>query len=126
MSQSTASDARRRLAVGTPQHDRWLQGIVKTVLVLNLLDAIFTLVWVRAGLALEANLMIDRLVEGHALAFVAVKLGLVGLGSWLLWSRREHPTAVVAIFVAFLAYYLVLLYHLQYAATLVRSVLADV
>jgi hypothetical protein len=110
-----------RLPVGTPEHFRWLQGIVKTVLVLNLLDAIFTLVWVRFGFAREANLMIDRLVERHAVAFVAVKLGLVGMGSWLLWQRRHHATAVVAIFIAFLAYYLVLLYHVQYAATLVRS-----
>ena len=91
------------------------------MLVLNLLDAIFTLVWVRWGFAREANLMIDRLVESHALAFIAVKLGLVGMGSWLLWQRRDHATAVVAIFIAFLAYYLVLLYHVQYAATLVRS-----
>jgi hypothetical protein len=110
-----------RLALGTPEHYRWLHGIVKSVLVLNLLDAIFTLVWVKHGLAREANLMIDRLIEGHGLGFIAVKLSLVGMGSWLLWQRREHPTAVVAIFVAFLAYYLVLLYHLQYAATLVRN-----
>jgi len=110
-------------SIGTPQHFRWLHGIVKAVLVLNLLDAIFTLLWVRAGLAREANLMIDRLVEHHALAFFGVKLGLVGMGSWLLWTRRDRPAAVVAIFVAFLAYYLVLLYHIQYAATLVRSLL---
>jgi hypothetical protein len=107
--------------VGTPQHFHWLHGIVKTVLVLNLLDAIFTLVWVRWGFAREANLMIDRLVERHALAFIAVKLGLVGMGSWLLWQRRNHATAVVAIFIAFMAYYMVLIYHVQYAATLVRS-----
>jgi hypothetical protein len=55
------------------------------------------------------------------MAFFAVKLGLVGMGSWLLWRRRENPTAVVSIFIAFFVYYLVLLYHLQYAATLVRS-----
>jgi uncharacterized membrane protein len=120
---ASPSPRERRLVIGTPQHYGWLQGIVKTVLVLNLLDSIFTLLWVRAGLAREANLMIDRLVEHHAVAFVAVKLGLVGMGSWLLWSRRDRPTAVVAIFVAFLVYYLLLLYHLQYAATLVRSLL---
>src|SRR2546426_9830831 len=102
-----------RLPVGPPEHFRWLSGIVKTVLVLNLLDALFTLVWVRWGYAREANLMIDGLVERHAAAFLAVKLGLVGMGSWLLWQRRHHATAVVAIFVAFLAYYLVLLYHVQ-------------
>jgi len=107
--------------VGTHEHYNWLHGIVKAVLVLNLLDAMFTLVWVRAGLAQEANLMIDQLVNEHALAFFGVKLGLVGMGSWLLWKRRENATAVVSIFIAFLVYYGILLYHLHYAATLVRS-----
>jgi hypothetical protein len=120
-----ASEAVPRLRVGTPEHFRWLHGIVKTVLVLNLFDAVFTLVWVRFGYAREANLMIDRLVDQNAVGFVAVKLGLVGMGSWLLWQRRNHATAVIAIFVAFLAYYLVLLYHVQYAATLVRSLVEN-
>ena len=117
----TASRAEPRLHLGTPEHFRWLHGIVKTVLVLNLIDAIFTLVWVRYGFAREANLMIDRLVDQNAVGFFAVKLGLVGMGSWLLWQRRDHATAVIAIFIAFLTYYLVLLYHVQHAATLVRS-----
>jgi hypothetical protein len=114
-----------RFVLGTPEHYRWLHGIVKTVLVLNLLDAIFTLVWVQNGLAREANFLIDRLMAGYGIAFIAVKLGLVGMGSWLLWQRREHPTAVVAIFIAFGAYYLVLLYHVQYAATLVRNLVEN-
>jgi hypothetical protein len=110
-------------SVGTAQHFSWLQGIVKAVLVLNLLDALFTLVWVRAGLAREANPLIEQLVNEHAVGFVLVKLGLVGLGSWLLWNRRQRPGAVIAIFAAFLAYYFVLLYHLQYASGLVRQLL---
>ena len=121
MSESAPASPSSRVPVGTPEQFGWLHGIVKAVLVLNLLDAIFTLVWVRFGFAREANLMIDRLAERDALAFVAVKLGLVGMGSWLLWQRRHHAPAVVAIFIAFLTYYLVLLYHVQYAATLVRS-----
>lgn len=108
------------LVVGTPQHFRWLKGIVKWVLVLNLLDALFTLAWVRAGLAREANTLLDELVNDHAVGFVLIKLGLVSLGSWLLWNRRERPLAVIAIFIAFVLYYLVLLYHLQYASGLVH------
>ena len=112
------------LVVGTPQHFRWLDGIVKTLLVLNLLDALFTLVWVRAGLAQEANALMRDLVNDHAVLFVVTKLGLVSLGSLLLWRRRAHAGAVVAIFAAFLAYYLVLLYHLQYSSLLVRNLIA--
>lgn len=120
---SAAPPPSRCLAVGTAEHYRWLDGIVRCVLVLNLLDAIFTLWWVRWGLALEANLMIDRLIDDAPLVFVAVKLGLVGMGSWLLWRHRERGAAVVAIFVAFLAYYLILLYHLQYASHVVRQLI---
>jgi hypothetical protein len=110
--------------VGTPQHFRWLAGIIKTILVLNLFDAVFTLFWVRAGLALEANALLRNLVNEHAVLFVATKLGLVSLGSWLLWKRRAHAGAVIAIFIAFLAYYLVLLYHLQFSSLFARDLLA--
>jgi hypothetical protein len=111
-------------SVGTPEQLSWLTGIVIAVLVLNLLDALFTLVWVRAGLAVEANSLMRDLVENNAFLFVATKLALVSLGSLLLWRQRRHPIAVVAIFGVFLAYYLVLLYHLQYSSVLIRNTLA--
>ena len=104
--------------LGTPQHFRWLSGIVKWVLVLNLVDAVLTLLWVRLGLAAESNTLIDELVTENALAFIAVKLGLVGLGSWLLWNRRHSPLAVIGIFVVFVTYYGIFAYHVQYASGL--------
>jgi hypothetical protein len=114
-------EGRRGLELGTQEHFRWLHGIVKAVLVLNLLDALFTLVWVRAGLAREANVLIADLVTHNAVAFVLVKLGLVSAGSWLLWNRRDHSASVVGIFIAFLVYYGVLLYHLRYTGGLIRE-----
>lgn len=110
--------------VGTPEQIAFLTAIVKAVLVLNLFDAIFTLFWVRAGLATEANVLMSDLVVHHPVLFVATKLGLVSLGSLLLWWNRTNPVAVVAIFLVFLAYYFVLLYHLQYTSTLILNSLA--
>jgi len=107
--------------IGTEQHVRWLQGIVKAVIVLNGIDAVLTLLWVYAGLATEANPMLDRLLEHQPVVFVCVKLGVVFGGSWLLWNRRNHPLAVVGLFTIFLVYYYVLLYHLEYAGILLRS-----
>ena len=112
------------MRVGTPQQFGWLDGIVKTVLVLNLLDAIFTLVWVWAGLAREANVLMRDLVNEHPVLFVLAKLTLVSLGSLVLWQRRTNAVAVVAIFAAFLAYYWILLYHLQYSSLLIRHLIA--
>lgn len=118
------AEAARLLRIGTQQQFRWLEGIVKAVLVMNLLDAILTLFWVRAGLAREANTLLDELVSDDALLFVAVKLSLVGMGSWLLWRRRSSPVAVVAIFVAFVAYYAILVQHVSYASGLLGLLLS--
>jgi formate hydrogenlyase subunit 3/multisubunit Na+/H+ antiporter MnhD subunit len=120
-----ATGTRSGLRIGTEQHFRWLHGIVKAVLILNLIDAVLTMVWVRFGFAEEANDLLDELVGEHAVLFVIVKLALVGMGSWLLWNRRQSPMSVVAIFGAFMTYYLLLLYHLQYASSLLGSLFGN-
>ena len=104
--------------IGKPAHFRWLAGIVRTVLVLNLCDAVLTLWWVETGFATEANPLIAETVEQHPVLFVVVKLTLVMASTWLLWRHRERPLAVVGIFAAFLVYYSILLYHLSFASFL--------
>jgi hypothetical protein len=106
--------------VGTPQHFRQLYGITKTIIVLNILDALFTLFWVGAGFAEEANVFLRDLVNHRPIVFVLVKAALVSLGSLLLWWRRRHPLAVVGLFTVFLAYYFILLYHLRFSNLFVR------
>jgi hypothetical protein len=110
--------------IGTPEHFSWLHGVVAVLLVLNLVDAIFTLIWVGSGLAREANPLLQDLVRQQPLGFAAAKLALVGLGSILLWGLRDRPLAVVAIFGAFIAYYAVLLHHLRFAGVLLGHWLA--
>ena len=112
---------RTPLAIGTPQHFRWLEGIVRAVLLLNLADALFTLLWIRGGLAAEANPLLFELAHRQPASFVAAKLTLVGLGSWLLWRQRHRPLAVIAIFVAFLAYYALLLAHVGFLGAVLRG-----
>lgn len=112
-------------SIGTPAHFRWLNGILKAVIVLNLADALLTLFWVRAGLATEANPLLSTIVAEHAVLFVLGKLSLVSLGSYLLWNRRDHPLAVVGIFAVFLTYYGVLLFHLHYASNLIALLWAS-
>ncbi len=102
------------LEIGTREQYAWLLGIVKAVLVLNLLDAVLTLWWVTNGLAVEANTLLRDLVVENPLQFVLAKIGLVSLGSVFLWRLRYRPLAVIAIFGAFFVYYLVLLHHIRY------------
>lgn len=99
--------------IGTLQHFRWLKNIVLATLVLNLLDAVFTIIWISTGAATEANPVLAEVAHEDPGLFVTVKFLLVGLGSLLLWRNRKRPGAVVSVFIAFLAYYFLLLYHLS-------------
>ncbi len=99
--------------IGTLHHFVWLRRIVLTVIVLNAIDAVLTLIWVWRGAAIEANPMMANLVHNNPLLFVIVKMILVGLGSIFLWRLRRRKFAVVSIFGVFLVYYWLLLYHLR-------------
>jgi hypothetical protein len=109
----------RAFVVGLPHQFDWLRWLLIALIVLNVLDAVFTLIWLRNGMATEANVLVRRLVTEHAPLFLTVKISLVSLGAFLLWRRRRHPLAVVAIFASFFAYYVLLLHHLDFASWLI-------
>jgi len=112
-----------RMKVGTQAQHQWLRAILAGVLLMNLIDAVLTLWWVRSGFATEANPLLREIVSEHALLFVTGKLALVSLGTALLWRMREHGLAVVGIFAAFLAYYFILLFHLSFASHLLSQLI---
>ena len=99
--------------LGTDRHFRWLHGLVCSVVVLNLADTVLTLGWLSAGRATEGNPVLRALATDQPMAFACVKTALVSMGLWLLWRFRSRPLAVVAVFVAFLAYFGLLLFHLH-------------
>lgn len=113
MTGSDAGVAEPPAWVGTAREYRWLEQIVKALLLLNLADAVLTLLWISEGRAVEANPILRDLAHQNPIAFVAVKTALVSLGAWLLWRHRDRPLSVVATFVAFLTYFFLLLYHLS-------------
>lgn len=103
----------------------WLEGIIKAVIILNLLDALFTLFWVKSGIVKEKNILLSDLINNHPMIFMAVKISLVSFGSILLWRYRKRVLAVIGIFVVFVAYYLLLLYHLNYSTILISLLKAN-
>jgi hypothetical protein len=97
-----------------------LRLLVVALVILNLLDAVFTLTWVQLGVATEANVLLSHVLDASAVAFMLVKLGLVSLGVELLWRHRHRRLAVIGLVVCFVAYNALLLYHLQIAALTVK------
>lgn len=94
--------------------------VVLAVVLLNLLDAVFTLVWVNLGVAEEANALLAHVLDQSAVAFVVVKMGLVSSGLALLWSQRQHKLATGGLVIAFVTYIGLLLYHFYVAAVAVE------
>lgn len=83
------------------------------LLVLNLLDAIFTLGYVQLGAAEEANPLMALPLANGPLAFMLIKLSLVSLGVTLLWRLQKHRTAVAGMFGGTGVYIALVAYHIS-------------
>jgi len=95
-----------------------LDDVAKALIVLNLLDALFTLYWIQAGLAVEWNALMRDLVVENAIVFVLVKLTLVSLGSYWLLQYRGHRLVGAGLMVSLLVYFGVILHHLRFSGLL--------
>lgn len=102
----------------------WLRIAVIAVLLLNLADAVFTLVWVHTGIAVEANALLSDLVERRAVVFALVKMALVSFGVLLLWRFRERRLAAFGIGLTCVAYNGLFAYHLGIATLAMSGALA--
>jgi len=96
-----------------------LSLVAAAVLVLNLADALFTLIYIHTGLASEANPLMDAALGGGAVSFMMVKLTLVSLGVLLLFRLRRQRSASIALIGTAVAYSSVFLYHLTEVPSLV-------
>ena len=105
------------LAGTAPQQPIARQGWVLTagaiVVILNLFDAIFTLLYVRLGHATESNPLMDQMLAASPVLFMVAKLALVSLGVLLLWRLRDHRAARLGLVATGGAYVLLLCYHLS-------------
>ena len=90
-----------------------LKILIFCIVVLNVFDGLFTILWVSAGTAYEANPLMATLLGHHPALFMLCKLTLVLLGAALLWEYRHHRFATISIFGLFILYYLIILYQVR-------------
>ncbi len=88
------------------------------LLLLNLLDGIFTTVFLQLGLAEELNPLMRLCWERSPLTFMAAKLCMVNVGIWLLWLNRRTRAARLALMAGVCVYAIVLVWHLAFLARL--------
>lgn len=91
------------------------------LLVLNLLDGLFTLSFLQLGLAEEANPLMRWAYERSPLAFMASKLLLVHLGAWMLWINRHSEAARAALAAGVLLYAGIVAYHCSFLLAVILT-----
>ena len=87
---------------------------LKSLVILNLYDAICTFIWVTSGLAKEANPLMATLLDLSPFSFMVTKIVLVNLGIWLIWQNAEHKLAKITTIPALLLYSFVSIKHTVY------------
>ena len=92
---------------------RFIELAAAALIVLNLLDAIFTLLWVESGIASEGNPIMDRAMTHGPVGFMVIKLALVSLCVLLLWRLRHRRAAAISLVTCAIAYSAVMLVHLS-------------
>jgi hypothetical protein len=100
---------------------RWMDPLARataTLLVLNVVDGLFTVLFLQLQLAVEANPVMRLAYEASPVTFMAVKLALVQGGAWLLWSNRNWSAARIALRAGVVLYALIVVYHLSFACWL--------
>ncbi len=88
------------------------------LVVLNLLDGLFTLTFLQLEVAEELNPLMRVAYEHSPLAFMAVKVTIVSLGLTLLCLHRSMPISQRAIQAGAALYVVIDVYHLAFLAHL--------
>ena len=71
---------------------------------LNLLDALLTIIWVRNGVATEANTLMASLLEMGDLTFLAAKLAMGTFAALIFIIGRDRPLAKYGVSLALAVY----------------------
>jgi hypothetical protein len=91
----------------------WLLRIASAVVILNLVDAIFTLVYVNGNVAVESNPLMKVALATSPVAFMITKLSLVSLCVFLLWRFGHRRSAMVGLVGSTVMYVILIGYHLS-------------
>lgn len=77
---------------------------ILVLLLLNLVDAVTTLVWVTSDLAPEANHLMAAVLDWGVLPFLLIKLGMGAFAAVVLFYGSEYKLARIGLTIALVAY----------------------
>ena len=82
------------------------------IFLFSILDASFTLLWIKTGLAVEANPLLNELIHHGDFSFLAIKIILTGVGCLFLYHAKEKSYIAKFVIVLLLCLYCIITaYH---------------
>tara|TARA_Y100001973_G_scaffold72373_1_gene105507 strand:- start:236 stop:532 length:297 start_codon:yes stop_codon:yes gene_type:complete len=88
------------------------EALIILIVVFNLIDLVTTLWLIENGLAVEANPFMKEAMDMGVEIFIFVKLFFVLGGLYILRRNKDRKAAKVAIWSAFVTYFLLMIYFL--------------
>ena len=89
-----------------------LEILLLSILIMSALDAVFTIFWIRQGLAEEANPILDYFLQFGEESFLAGKFLLTVGGCVILKNLKKHKLSMRAAISLACFYFCIILYHL--------------
>ncbi|RMF99585.1 MAG: hypothetical protein D6735_15075 [Acidobacteria bacterium] len=83
--------------------------------ILNLMDTLLTIFWIRQEIAPEANRLMGLLIEAGELKFLFVKLAIGLIASIILWRWEKLKLARYGLLLALTIYLFVIVIHFAIA-----------
>jgi len=85
--------------------EKMIKWALSSVLVMNAVDAIASLIFIKHLAVLEeANPIANLLMTMGDVPFVIAKTLIVSMGVYVLWENRKKSLAMVGTYVAFISY----------------------
>ena len=98
-----------------------MASLLRLVFVANLIDAYLTLVWIDAGIATEANPIMDYLLQQGTVWFLTGKILAISIACFILWRMRNIPSVFIVTrsiaLISALGYTVLIIFHLVGAFT---------
>jgi hypothetical protein len=94
-------------------HDAHLTWLAVALILGNLADAVFTLIFLQLHIVDETNPIMRWVYEGSPLSFMVTKIACVQIAFLLLWAHRTLPAAQMAMAAGATMYSLIVVYHLS-------------
>jgi hypothetical protein len=89
-----------------------MKCLLSTIIILCLLDAIFTMLWLSTGIAIESNPLMEFLINKSHLLFITVKMALTFASIHVLYKYKDIKGVLTTGKILAILYLVIIIYHI--------------